>query len=122
MLYVIAIVIVAAGIGLAWMIAPKEDAVSRYSRRRVPGLSEHLKSDKFLQEAETLRKIVNRHREMERKKKEEKKSEVGLMRESIDKLLEERNYAMGAAIVPTPDSNITHKDWIHVYGGEEENS
>lgn len=123
MFYIIAsFIIVASAIFLAWMFAPAENDVSKYSRRNVPGLDQHLKSDKFLEEAEALRQIVNRHRAMERKKKEEKKSEKDILRESIDKLLEERNYAMGAAIVPTPDSNITYKDWIHVYGGEKENS
>ena len=39
-----------------------------------------------------------------------------------EKYKEERDNALGAAIVPTPNNDITHKDWIHVYGGEEKSS
>jgi len=142
MLYFIAIIIVIAAFGLVKIFTPNEDALSRYSRRRVPGLDQHLKSDKFLQEAEVLREIVNRHRTMERQKREEKKSDAASLQATIAKLTEQRDLALGAAITPESvdgnwmftddygrdhrlikaDDEITYEDWIHVYGGEKESS
>jgi hypothetical protein len=118
MLYLIAIAIMAAGIGLAWMIAPNHAAPPR----RVPGLDKHLKSQRGREEMRAMNEIVNQHRARSRMEKQEKKSEVLLMREAMNALKEERDFAMGAAIVPNPDSNTTYEDWIHVYGGKEENS
>ena len=141
---IVLILLALAGMILAWFVIfkPDEDAVSKYSRRRVPGLEQHLKSDKFRQEAEALRQIVNRHRELERKKREARTGTASSLQATIAKLTEQRDAALGAAITPqsvdgnwmftddygndhrliTADDEITYEDWIHVYGGEEENS
>jgi hypothetical protein len=118
MLYLIAVIIVIAGIALGWVFAPNCAAPPR----RVPSLDKHLKSKRGREEMRAMSEIVNRHRARSRMERQEKKSEVLLMREAMVALKEERDFAIGAAIVPNPDSDITHKDWIHVYGGKEENS
>lgn len=119
MLYIIAIIIVIAGIGLVGMFTPNHSAAAKHRRNRI---TEHLQSKRGREEMKAMRDIVEMHRARTRKEKQEKKSEVVLLREAIDTLKEERDYAMGAAIVPNPDSDITYEDWIHVYGGEKESS
>lgn len=118
-LYFIAIVTVIIGIGLGWVFTPNHKAAAHHRATRI---DRHLKSKRGREEMKALGEIVERHRAMERKKKQEKKSEKEIMRELLHTLKEERDNAMGAAIVPNPDSNTTYEDWIHVYGGEEENS
>jgi hypothetical protein len=118
-LYFIAIIIVIIGLGLGWVFTPNHKAAAHHRATRI---DRHLKSKRGIEEMKALSEIVERHRAMSRMEKQEKKSEVLLMREAMVALKEERDFAMGAAIVPNPDSDITYEDWIHVYGREEENS